>query len=120
LPFKSALFSLAERREGDKPLTIQPVLLAYTRVDGIPLDWAFRPHYAWFGDMTLMPHMFEMLGVGLVTVEVKFHDPVVGDGSETRRSLAEFCQRVVGRGLEAALSGRPPAAASSDAVSANS
>ena len=70
--------------------------------------------------MTLMPHMFEMLGVGLVTVEVKFHDPVVGDGSETRRSLAEFCQRVVGRGLEAALSGRPPAAAPSDAVSANS
>ena len=70
--------------------------------------------------MTLMPQMFEMLGVGLVTVKVKFHDPVVGDGSETRKSLAEFCQRVVGRGLEAALSGCSPAAAPSDAVSANS
>ena len=70
--------------------------------------------------MTLMPHMFEMLGVGLVTVEVTFHDPVVGDGSETCKSLAEFCQRVVRRGLKAALSGRPPAAAPSDAVSVNS
>ena len=70
--------------------------------------------------MTLMPHMFEMLGVGLVTVEATFHDPVVGDGSETRKSLAAFCQRVVGCGLEAALSERPPAAAAPDAVSANS
>ena len=64
--------------------------------------------------------MFEMLGVGLVTVEVTFHDTVVGDGSKTRKSLAAFCQRVVGRGLEAALSGLLPAAAPSDAVSANS
>ena len=120
LPFKSSLFSVAERRGDDKPLTIQPVSLAYTRLDGIPLNRAFRPHYAWFGDMTLMPHMFEMLGVGRLTVEVTFHDPVVGDGSESRKSLAEFCQRVIGRGLESALSGRRPLAASSDAVSSNS
>jgi 1-acyl-sn-glycerol-3-phosphate acyltransferase len=120
LPFKSALFSVAERREDDRPITIQPVSLAYTRLDGIPLNRALRPHYAWFGDMTLAPHMFEMLGVGRVTIEVTFHDPVVGDGSESRKSLAEFCEQAVGRGLDAALSGRRPPGATTDAVSAKS
>ncbi len=120
LPFKSALFSVAERREDGKPLTIQPVSLAYTRLDGIPLNRAFRPQYAWFGAMTLMPHLFEMLGIGKVTVEVTFHDPVVSDRFETRKSLAEFCHRVVVRGVDTALSGRRPPAAPSDAESANS
>jgi 1-acyl-sn-glycerol-3-phosphate acyltransferase len=110
LPFKSALFSVAERREDGNPLTIQPVSVAYTRLDGIPLHRAFRPQYAWFGDMTLMPHLFEMLGIGRVTVEVTFHDPVVG-GVETRKSLAEFCRRVIVRGVDASLSGRRPPAA---------
>lgn len=118
LPFKSALFSVAEQRGDAKPLTIQPVSLAYTRLDGIPLGRALRPHYAWFGDMTLMPHMFEMLGIGRVTVEVTFHQPVVGDGSRSRKSLAEICYRVIGRGVDTALSGRRPP--SSDAITANS
>jgi 1-acyl-sn-glycerol-3-phosphate acyltransferase len=120
LPFKSALFSVAEGRADSQPLTIQPVSLAYTRLDGIPLSRAFRPHYAWFGDMTLMTHMFEMLGIGRVTVEVIFHDPVVGDGFSTRKSLAEICHRVVERGVDTALSGRRPPAAPSEAGSANS
>ena len=120
LPFKSALFSVAERRGDGEPLTIQPVSLAYTRLDGIPLNRVLRPHYAWFGDMTLMPHLFEVLGIGRVTVEVTFHDPVAGDGFETRKSLADFCHRVVVRGVDTALSGRRTPAAPSDAVSANS
>lgn len=120
LPFKSALFAVAERRGEDEPLTIQPISLAYTHLDGIPLNRAFRPQFAWFGDMTLAPHLFEMLGMGRVTVEVTFHDPVAGDEFETRKSLAEFCQRVVGHGLEAALSGRRPPVPPTGVISANS
>lgn len=107
LPFKSALFSVAERHRGGNPLTIQPVSLAYTHLDGIPLGRALRPHYAWYGDMTLVPHLFEMLGLGTVTVDVIFHEPVVSDGSVTRKSLAERCHRLVGGGVDSALSGRP-------------
>lgn len=120
LPFKSALFSVAERHKSDKPLTIQPVSLAYTRLDGIPLNRAFRPQYAWFGNMTLMPHFFEMLGVGTVTVDVILHDPVMSDGFETRKLLAQFCHGVVVRGVDIALSGRGPFVAPSGTLSANS
>lgn len=120
LPFKSALFSVAERRRDGEPLVIQPVSLAYTRLDGIPMSRAFRPHYAWFGEMTLVAHMFEMLGLGRVTVEVIFHDTVASDGFETRKALAEFCQRVVMRGVDTALSGRQPPAAPPAVASRNS
>jgi 1-acyl-sn-glycerol-3-phosphate acyltransferase len=120
LPFKSALFSVAERGENDQPLVIQPVSLAYTRLDGIPLGRALRPHYAWIGDTAMLPHMFEMLGVGNVTVEVTFHEPVVSDRIETRKSLAKNCHRVVSRSVDTALSGRPVQAALSSAESVNS
>ena len=118
LPFKSALFSVAEQREGDRPLTIQPVSLAYTRLDGIPLGRAFRPKFAWFGDMNLVSHLFEMLGMGKLTVEVTFHEPVFSHEFKTRKALAECCQQVVGRGLDSALCGRQ--SHTSDAGSAKS
>ena len=120
LPFKSALFSVAERHQSDKPLTIQPISLAYTQLDGIPMGRALRSHYAWFGDMTLVPHLFEMLGIGTVTVEVTFHEPVSGDGFATRKSLAEFCHVVVRRGLDQALSGRQQSPEASAPAIANS
>lgn len=120
LPFKSALFSVVDKRPDDKPLMIQPVSLAYTRLDGMPLSRALRPQYAWFGDMTLVPHMFEMLGIGTVTVEVIFHDPVIGDGSATRKSLAESCYRVVVHGVDRAISGRRQLISHDKAEAANS
>ena len=106
LPFKSALFSVAKRAPGRPSLTIQPVSLAYTQLDGIPLNRALRPQYAWYGDMSLVPHMFKMLGLGKVTVEVNFHETVTGDMFATRKLLAEFCHRVVVSAVDSAISGR--------------
>lgn len=46
LPFKSALFSVAQNSSAGAALTIQPVSVAYTQLDGIPLRRALRPHFA--------------------------------------------------------------------------
>ena len=59
LPFKSALFGVAERDAAERSLTLQPVSIAYTRLDGMPLGRALRPNFAWYGDMTLLPHLWE-------------------------------------------------------------
>ncbi len=120
LPFKSALFSVAEQSNGDVPLTIQPVSVAYTQLDGIPLRRALRPHYAWYGDMTLVPHLIEMLGIGKVTIEINFHDPIRGDSLPSRKALADYCHRVVGAGVDAANSGRPLPASGDGLATANS
>src|SRR3546814_6911519 len=58
LAFKSALFSVAERRPQGEPLTVQPVSIAYTRLDGLPLGRYLRPFFAWYGDMELGPHLW--------------------------------------------------------------
>ena len=106
LPFKSALFAVAETALDGKRLTVQPVSIAYTALDGMPLGRAFRPRYAWYGDMTLLPHLWEMLGFGVVTVSVTFHDPIDPGAFASRKTLAEHCHRVVAGGVEAAISGR--------------
>ena len=50
LPFKSALFSVARNRERAAPITVQPVSIAYTRLDGMPIGRRLRPFFAWYGD----------------------------------------------------------------------
>jgi 1-acyl-sn-glycerol-3-phosphate acyltransferase len=107
LPFRSALFSVAERRIEGAPLVVQPVSLAYTRLDGMPMGRGFRPLFAWYGDMALATHLWRMLGMGVVGVEVIFHEPVTIDRFGGRKALAEHCWRVVSEGVASLLAGRP-------------
>lgn len=107
LPFKSALFSVAERRPHGAPLTVQPVSIAYTRLDGLPLGRYLRPFFAWYGDMELGPHLWHAISLGRVTVVVEFHEPVTLDQFGSRKALSDYCCQVVSRGVAAALSGRP-------------
>ncbi len=53
LPFKSSLFSIAEK-ESANGLTIQPISIICTELDGLPMTRAWRPFYAWYGDMTFL------------------------------------------------------------------
>ena len=110
LPFKSALFSVAER-EAAGTVIVQPVSIAYTRLDGIPLGRAMRPLFAWYGAMDMAPHLWMMLGLGMVEVIVEFHPPTTLAECGSRKKLARYCEERVKEGLSAALSGRrePPA-----------
>ncbi len=107
LPFKSALFSVAERRPHDRALVVQPVSIAYTRLDGVPMGRYLRPLFAWYGDMELGSHLWQVAGLGWATVVVEFHPPVTIDAFGTRKKLSEYCQGQVAAGMSAALSGRP-------------
>lgn len=104
LPFKSSLFAVAEA--DGRLLPVQPVSLAYTRLDGRVLSRALRPFYAWYGDMTLAGHLFAALGLGEVTVEVIFHPVTSLAEFPDRKALSSHCHDVVGHGVAAALAGR--------------
>ena len=108
LPFRSALFSVAEREVHGRPITVQPVSIAYTRLDGIPLGRALRPLYTWFGDMELGQHMWTMAGLGSLTVEVEFHPPVTFAQFGSRKALAAHCYEAVATGLAALNAGVAP------------
>ncbi len=104
-PFKSALFSVVHGAADGPEITLQPVSIAYTRLDGVPVGRTFLSHFAWYGDMTLVPHLLELLGLGSVTIEVTFHEPVDASRFETRRALAEYCHGVVSSGVAASNAG---------------
>ncbi|MSO69365.1 MAG: 1-acyl-sn-glycerol-3-phosphate acyltransferase [Alphaproteobacteria bacterium] len=106
LPFKSALFGVAEKPIGGRPLTVQPVSISYTRLNGIPMGRRYRPFYAWYGDMDLASHLFEMAGLGRATVVVECHQPVTIEQFKNRKELAAHCERVISEGVSKAISGR--------------
>jgi lyso-ornithine lipid O-acyltransferase len=106
LPFKSALFGALESAEA-KPVAVQPVSVAYTRLDGIPLGRLLRPYFAWYGTVELTPHLWSMLGLGMVEVVVEFHPPTSLADCGSRKTLARYCQARVAGGVAAALAGRP-------------
>jgi 1-acyl-sn-glycerol-3-phosphate acyltransferase len=123
LPFKSALFAVAARTVDGAPLTVQPISIAYVRLDGAPLGREWRPYLAWYGAMEMPPHLWQVLGLGTITVEVAFHRPLdiasaAADAGVTwsenadrpraaaaRKALAERCWSIVAHGVAAALAG---------------
>ncbi len=107
LPFKSAFFAVAERRIGGRPLTVQPLTIAYTRVHGLPITRAEMPLLAWYGNMQLAPHLWAMLTGPPVTAEIRLHAPVTLDRFGSRKALARHCEAAIARGLSDALAGRP-------------
>ena len=106
LPFKSALFSVAEIRPSERPLPVRPVSIAYTRLDGMPIGRAMRPLFAWYGDAPLLTHCWSAVGLGRITVDVVFHEPVTIEQFGSRKKLADHCFEVVSEGVSAANSGR--------------
>lgn len=107
LPFKSALFSAAEKAQELAPIAVQPVSIAYTRLDGIPLGRLLRPYFAWCGTAELAPHLWSMIGLGTVEVVVEFHPPTFLADCGSRKALARYCEARVAGGMAAALAGRP-------------
>jgi lyso-ornithine lipid O-acyltransferase len=105
LPFKSALFSVVFNQE--QPITVQPVSLAYTKIDGLPIGRRLRPCVAWYGDMAMAPHLWRLLGFSAIEAVVEFHPPVSVAEFPSRKALAEFCHARVSGGVGRALSGRP-------------
>ena len=106
-PFKSALFGAAQQSEGVPPVIVQPVSLAYTRLDGIPIGRLYRPFFAWYGTVDLAPHLWSMVGLGTVEVVVEFHPPTFLRDCGSRKALAEYCHARIAGGVAGALFDRP-------------
>ncbi len=106
LPFNSTFFSLAELSVNGTPLSVQPISVAYTRYNHLPMSRRERPYLAWYGDMGLAGHLWDLLCRGPATVEVYFHAPLeLGDG-DSRKRLAKRCESLVTGGVSDLLSGR--------------
>lgn len=87
-PFKSSLFGALEAKALRERVDVQPVTIGYE-----------TPTYAWYGDMTLMPHLWRLLGLRGGRVYIRWHDVVQADQWTDRKDLARQLQRIVTDGL---------------------
>jgi lyso-ornithine lipid O-acyltransferase len=111
LGFKSAFLSAAELPlEEDaehhvRHAPVQPVSIAYVGLHGIPMGRENRPFFAWYGDMELVPHLWEAFELGPIDVVVEFHKPLTIDEAGGRKELAAAAEAAVREGVARALAG---------------
>jgi 1-acyl-sn-glycerol-3-phosphate acyltransferase len=106
LAFKSALLGAAEARLANGAhVKVQPISVAFTGLHGLPMGRENRPLFAWYGDMDLVPHLWEALLAGPLDVVVQFHEPLSIDRMD-RKTLARQAQDMVQQGQAEALMGR--------------
>lgn len=114
LPFRSSLFAAALAPDGQKMITVQPVSIIASAINGFPITQATMPLYAWYGDMTLFAHLWPLLCLKQVTVSVTFHPPTNSLETNHRKALCDYCYRYVSAGVSTLLRGMPPQALSAE------
>ncbi len=83
LPFKSTSFEAA--LVGNTPII--PVITRYDEVPG-------RPTVCWYGDMTLLPHVWQLLRFPSIEARMHFLEPITPDG-RPRKELASMIRDVM-------------------------
>jgi 1-acyl-sn-glycerol-3-phosphate acyltransferase len=103
-PFKSSLFSIAEKPPKGGELVVQPVSIAYPRdLDGRPLTGNRRALYCWFGEAALVPHLWRMMRLEGAIAEVRFHAPIRVTAPVRRKDLAKAAEAAVASGVAEAF-----------------
>lgn len=107
LPFKSALIgavveTATKLEDHDVDLFVQPVALAYTSLQGIPLGRMEAERAAWIGDIDLLPHLWSVLKSGHMEVQIVFGTPVEVNPDTNRKQLTREMEAQVAELLEQA------------------
>ena len=76
---------------------VQPLSIVYSGLDGLPLGRADRPSIAWYGDMSLGPHLLRFLAIGPVDVTLSFGEAFEvthGDRKALAKKLGDEVRQV--------------------------
>lgn len=90
-PFKTPLFEAAKRAIHSAHLdhaTVQPLALQYTRLAGLPIGRAERPHVAWPGEIGLAESLLPLVRAGALDVHVRLGAPVIMYEDSNRKRVA--------------------------------
>lgn len=99
LPFKSSLLESVEDKTFLSHLKIQPVSLTYTHLSGLPLGRNGRVHYAWFGRLSLLPHVWSIASSGPLCIKIECHSVLNAKDFLCRKKVASFCFSEIQKGI---------------------
>jgi lyso-ornithine lipid O-acyltransferase len=118
LAFRTALIGAARDAVAQaghvKRVWIQPLSVVYTAMLGLPLGRQGRCHVAWYGAMSLLPHLRQLVARGAIDVTVSWGDPVAYDEFSDRKTVARRLEDDVRAMTIAALRGRSATSDSPD------
>lgn len=98
--FKPGFFSLAQDKLDGEQLQVQPAAVIYKHISGLPIDSTQWPQIAWYGDMELVPHLWQFLCLPSISVELAFL-PVAPEAlSADRKALARHCQQQISQAIQ--------------------
>ncbi len=107
LPFRSALLGAMRETVGDGERGyVQPVSIAYTRLQGLPMGRQHRPVASWFGHTNLPKHIGRVLRLGGIDVVVTFGSVIAVEPATDRKLIAQSLGQSVRRMTTTARQGR--------------
>jgi 1-acyl-sn-glycerol-3-phosphate acyltransferase len=110
LPFRTALIGSARdalaEAEHVRRVWLQPMSLAYTRLLGLPVGRQHRHLVAWYGGISLLPHLVGICRRGAIDVVVTWGEPVAFDEATDRKHVARELETKVREITVNALRGR--------------
>ena len=99
LPFKSSLFETFVADSAASRITLQPLTVSVTSIDGHAVDASNRDMYAYHGAASLGPHLLRFLGTSGARIRLDFHAPVPTQPGQSRKVLANAARATVVSGL---------------------
>ena len=100
LDFKSSSFSALE----GKNLIIQPIVILYSELNGIPINRWLRPVIAWYGDMDLKPHLSALVNLRSIRARLIYLDKVNAKNFSSRKNLSKHLENEIKKVYSSALS----------------
>lgn len=105
LPFRSSFFAVAD---AGTPIVVQPVSVVYDRLAGLPAGRSCRPLLAWYGDMEIAPHFWDVVRRRRARATILLHKPLDPGDFPSRKALALACWEAVATSSAALRQNRPP------------
>jgi 1-acyl-sn-glycerol-3-phosphate acyltransferase len=105
LPFAAAFLTLADAPA--KPC-VQPVTLVYDEMEGLPVRAADRPEIAWYGDMDLAPHFWQLAKRGSLRATIILDPPIPPGRYPNRKALSAALELRIAANAAALRQGRQP------------
>jgi 1-acyl-sn-glycerol-3-phosphate acyltransferase len=95
LPFRSALVGAAQHamiEAGAKDVVIQPLTIAYTRLQGLPVSRNERSLIAWIKSKSVKQNIREILGGPVKDVTVAFGTPIPLGENDNRKQVTKAAE----------------------------
>jgi len=107
LPFRSVFFSVVEAAPDRAQPLVQPVSIVYDQLGGLPMGRASRAVFAWYGDMDLASHYWQLARHRGLRATILLHPPLDPANFPSRKALAQAVWHIVADGAATLRQNRP-------------